>query len=82
MTIGVSIIVLCYNAAKWLPKTLARIAPQNFFRNFQWEVVGIDNVSTDTTGEAAFFSSPTTASAPLRSYESFGWESGLRGCEI
>jgi glycosyltransferase involved in cell wall biosynthesis len=66
MTAGISIIVPCYNAAKRLPQTLAHIAAQQVSRDLQWEVIVIDNASTDNTGDVALSCWPATAPVPLK----------------
>jgi glycosyltransferase involved in cell wall biosynthesis len=66
MTAGISIVVPCYNAAKRLPQTIAHIAAQEVSRDLQWEVVVIDNASTDDTGDVALSCWPATATAPLK----------------
>jgi len=66
MITGVSIVVPCYNAAKRLPQTLAHIAAQQVSRDLQWEVVVIDNASSDNTGDVALSCWPASAPALLR----------------
>ena len=48
---GVSVIVCCYNSAKRLPETLWHLALQNVPENIKWEVIVVDNNSTDNTSE-------------------------------
>ena len=67
---GVSIIVCCYNSVSRLPGTLQHIARQKVSAHIPWEVVVIDNASTDATGEAARLEWEKTASkAPFRVVE-------------
>ncbi len=53
MSASVSIVVCCYNSAKRLPETLRHLAAQNVVADIPWEVVLIDNASTDDTVETA-----------------------------
>jgi len=66
MTIGISVIVPCHNAAKRLPPTLSHIAAQKISPDLQWEVVVVDNASTDDTSEVALSCWPADASTSLR----------------
>jgi glycosyltransferase involved in cell wall biosynthesis len=50
---GVSVIICCYNSAKRLPETLGHLARQEGSNGFPWEVLVVDNASTDGTGEVA-----------------------------
>ena len=50
--IGVSVVICCHNSAKRLPETLAHLARQQV-RNASWEVIVVDNGSTDDTAEVA-----------------------------
>lgn len=49
---GISVIICCYNSAARLPATLRHIAAQRT-AGFEWEVVVVDNSSTDGTTEVA-----------------------------
>lgn len=49
MTSGVSIIVCCFNSAKRLPETLKHLALQQVPNNIPWEVIVVNNASTDDT---------------------------------
>lgn len=51
---GVSIIICCYNSAQRLPETLAHLKAQIVPEHIPWEVIVVDNASTDGTGEVAF----------------------------
>lgn len=48
---GVSVIICCYNSAARLPQTLAHLAKQ--ITQINWEVIVVDNGSTDQTKEVA-----------------------------
>jgi glycosyltransferase involved in cell wall biosynthesis len=50
-TDGVSVIICCYNSALKLPQTILHLANQNFQK--QWEIIIVDNGSTDKTKEIA-----------------------------
>lgn len=50
---GVSIIICCYNAQDRIVRTLEHIQQQRFFIPIPWEVIVIDNASTDNTAEVA-----------------------------
>lgn len=50
---GVSVVICTYNGAARLPDTLARLAKQEFTRPIRWEVIVIDNASTDNTPQIA-----------------------------
>jgi len=63
---GVSIIVCSHNGALRLPKTLSHVAAQRISEGLRWEVVVVDNASTDNTAEAALLAWPSPPPAPLR----------------
>jgi glycosyltransferase involved in cell wall biosynthesis len=50
---GVSIIICCYNSAVRLPETLHHIAMQQVPESILWEVIVVNNNSTDNTSEVA-----------------------------
>lgn len=50
---GVSILICCYNSAAHLPSTLKYLYRQNVPLNIPWEVIIVDNNSTDNTAEIA-----------------------------
>jgi len=50
---GISIIVCCYNSASRLADTLTYIANQEATDSFRWEVIVVNNNSTDNTAEIA-----------------------------
>jgi glycosyltransferase involved in cell wall biosynthesis len=49
MQLGVSVIVCCYNSAARLPETIKHIAAQQVPADLPWEVIVVDNASTDNT---------------------------------
>jgi glycosyltransferase involved in cell wall biosynthesis len=46
---GISLVIFCYNSAKRIEKTLNRIIGQKFIKEINWEIVIVDNNSTDDT---------------------------------
>lgn len=50
---GVSVIICCYNSAKRLPETLRHLALQEVPVNIPWEVIVVNNASTDDTVQVA-----------------------------
>ncbi len=50
-TEGVSVIICCYNSAARLSQTLRALSEQQFLTALRWEVILVDNASTDGTGE-------------------------------
>jgi glycosyltransferase involved in cell wall biosynthesis len=50
---GVSVIICCYNSATRIRNTLQALAGQRFRRPLAWEVVLVDNASTDNTAALA-----------------------------
>lgn len=66
MAYGVSIVVCCHNSAARLSLTLQHLARQRVSDELPWEVVVVDNGSTDATAALALQWWPETASAPLK----------------
>jgi glycosyltransferase involved in cell wall biosynthesis len=50
---GVSVIICCHNSAKNLPCTIEALAKQNLTNSFRWEIIVVDNNSTDNTRHVA-----------------------------
>lgn len=50
---GVSVVICCHNSANRLPETLSHLKTQEVPVNIPWEVLLIDNASTDQTSRAA-----------------------------
>ncbi len=50
---GISVIVCCYNSSQRLAATLKHLALQQVNDNLLWEVILVDNASTDDTHETA-----------------------------
>ncbi len=53
MRLGVSVIICCYNSAKRLPETLRHLALQEIPSDIPWEIIVVNNASTDDTEEIA-----------------------------
>src|SRR5687767_6070519 len=51
--LGVSVIICCYNSASRISETLRHLANQNVPSGIHWEVILVDNGSTDNTQEVA-----------------------------
>ncbi len=47
--LGVSVIICCYNGASRLPQTLRHLALQQVPAEISWEIIIVDNASTDDT---------------------------------
>lgn len=63
---GVSVVVCCHNSVQRLPPTLAHLAAQQPGEGLDWEVIVIDNASTDETARVAQSAWPAEAPAPFR----------------
>jgi glycosyltransferase involved in cell wall biosynthesis len=50
---GISIVICCYNSAARLPETLKYLAAQDLPSNIAWEIIVVDNASTDDTAHIA-----------------------------
>ena len=50
---GVSVVVCCYNSELVLPKTLLHLSQQQVPESLNWEVIVVDNASTDQTSAIA-----------------------------
>jgi glycosyltransferase involved in cell wall biosynthesis len=64
--IGVSVVLCCHNSAARLTKTLMHLQNQKVPDHTPWEVVLVDNASTDTTAETAHQLWRSSTLAPLR----------------
>jgi glycosyltransferase involved in cell wall biosynthesis len=62
---GVTVIICCYNSSTKLPSVLTHLAAQEVPRYIPWEVVIIDNASTDDTSQVALRVWPKDGPAPL-----------------
>lgn len=50
---GISVIVCCYNSAERLPATLDHLAKQQMDDLLEWEIIVVDNASSDNTSTVA-----------------------------
>jgi glycosyltransferase involved in cell wall biosynthesis len=50
---GISVIICCYNSALRLPNTIKYIAKQKFSAHIDWEIIIVNNASSDNTVEVA-----------------------------
>jgi glycosyltransferase involved in cell wall biosynthesis len=53
MAEGVSVIICCYNSVNRISETLRHLALQKTSQSLLWEVILVDNASTDNTADAA-----------------------------
>ncbi|PKV62787.1 glycosyltransferase [Pontibacter ramchanderi] len=49
MALGITVVICTYNGSRLLPETIRHIAQQNVSPDISWEVIIIDNASTDNT---------------------------------
>ena len=61
-----SVVICCHNGAKRLPETIAHLAAQRVPAEIPWEVVVIDNASTDDTAAVVMSCWPSDAPTPLK----------------
>jgi glycosyltransferase involved in cell wall biosynthesis len=66
VSLDVSVVIPSHNGSARLPTTLAHVAAQSPPRGLTWEVVLVDNASTDGTDHAALRAWPADALVPLR----------------
>ncbi len=64
--LGVSVVICCHNSAERLPATLEHLRLQVVPERIQWEVLVIDNASTDATAQVAHKCWPAGSPAALR----------------
>ena len=50
---GISIIICCYNSEARLPETIRHLGQLQIPYNINWEVIVVDNASTDNTATVA-----------------------------
>ncbi|MDO6391758.1 glycosyltransferase [Pontibacter sp. BT731] len=53
MALGITVVICTYNGSLLLPETIRHIAQQRVSPRIQWEVIVVDNASTDNTNEIA-----------------------------
>lgn len=64
MALGITVVICTYNGSLLLPDTIRHIAQQRVSSHIPWEVIIVDNASTDNTNEVAIqewkkYSNPT-----------------------
>jgi glycosyltransferase involved in cell wall biosynthesis len=64
--LGVSVVICSHNGETLLPRTLAHLKNQQVTDNLKWEVLVIDNASTDNTASVAHQCWGDVGLAPLR----------------
>jgi glycosyltransferase involved in cell wall biosynthesis len=64
--LAVSVVICCHNSAKLLPNTLAHLKRQRISAPLEWEIVVVDNGSTDGTESIARRCWGDDGPAPLR----------------
>jgi glycosyltransferase involved in cell wall biosynthesis len=62
---GVTVIVCCYNSSTRLPSVLTHLAAQEVPGDIPWEVIVVDNASTDDTSQVALHVWPKDLPVPL-----------------
>jgi glycosyltransferase involved in cell wall biosynthesis len=63
---GVSIIIPCYNSSRIIAKTLSYLQKQNVSSDIPWEIVIVDNGSTDRTADCARAAWPLFSKVPFK----------------
>ncbi|MBJ6118263.1 glycosyltransferase family 2 protein [Pontibacter sp. BT310] len=53
MRTGISVVICSYNGAELLPETIKHLVQQKVSLGLSWEIIIIDNASTDNTAEVA-----------------------------
>lgn len=66
MTPSVSCVICCHNSARHLPETMRHLSAQQAAPDIRWEVLIINNASTDDTAEVARAHWTGPAAVPLR----------------
>jgi glycosyltransferase involved in cell wall biosynthesis len=68
---GISVVLCCHNSVMRITETLAHLARQEMPSNVPWEVVVVDNASTDGTAGVAMreWAASPAATTPLRCVE-------------
>ena len=65
-SLSVSVVICCYNSETRLPETLRHLVEQEVPEGISWEVIVVDNASTDNTAQVARSLWPDDAPAPMR----------------
>lgn len=64
--LGVSVVICCHNSEKLLPATINHLKRQHVSSKLKWEVIIIDNASTDKMATVAHECWGTDGPAPMR----------------
>lgn len=64
--LGVSVVICCHNSARLLPPTLEHLKAQQVVGGIRWEVIVVDNASTDETAKVALRCWPNDFPVRLR----------------
>ena len=63
---GVSVVICCHNSSQRLPQTVQHLLDQKVAEDINWEVIIVDNASTDDTSQVALSSWTADYPVPLR----------------
>jgi len=63
---GVTLIICCHNSSTKLPSVLTHLAAQEVPEDIPWEVIVVDNASTDDTSQVALQVWPEDLPVPLK----------------
>jgi glycosyltransferase involved in cell wall biosynthesis len=63
---GISVVICAHNSAERLPETLKHLRAQKTPPDLKWEIILVDNASTDDTAAVSERCWPNDGSAPLR----------------
>jgi|GEM_PF-341401 len=63
---SISVVICCYNSETRLSETLRHLLEQEVPEGISWEVIVVDNASTDNTAQVARSLWPDDAPAPMR----------------
>jgi len=64
--LGVSVAICCHNGEEQLPATLAHLRDQRVKSEIPWEILLVDNASTDRSAQVARLCWANETAAPLR----------------
>jgi len=67
--LSISVVICCFNSEQRLPKVLQHLLRQKVDASVSWEVIVVDNASSDATANVPQTFWPMTATVPLRIVE-------------